>query len=161
MRELRDLIGHWARAAREWFSIPDVVPQTPERNAMVFVFKAVLALWLLPVAIGGEAPRSLEQSPAWMTLGAPWAVIIGSAISIVGLTLRDRDDGIDLEQVGLVLVGVGLLIYGTAVFTGANLTQARWAAGICFGLGLGAGARWWQMQRYQVSKRREATRGPT
>lgn len=158
MSEVRDVLCSWWHSTRAWFSIPEVVPQAPERNAMVFVFKAVLALWLLPAAVGGEAPKSLEQSPAWMTHGAPWAVIIGAVISVVGLALRDRDDGIDLEQVGLVLVGIGLATYGTAVSTSATLTQSRWAAGICLGLAVGAVARWWQMQRYQVSKRREAAR---
>lgn len=157
---MRELVVAWWRSTRAFFSVPDVVPQTPERNAMEFGFKAVLGLWLLPVAVGAELPRSLAESPGWMSRGAPWAVIIGAAISIVGLALRDRDNGIDLQQVGLILVGTGLLIYASAVVGSSTLTQSRFAAGVCFGLAFGAAGRWWQMQRYVLAKRREDARRP-
>lgn len=158
MRAIRDVLLVWWHSVRAFFSVPDVVPQTPERNAMVFCFKAGLGLWLLPVALGAEPPRSLTESPTWMTVGAPWSVVIGAVISIFGLLLRDRDDGVNLEQVGLALVGVGLVFYGTAVSASSTLTQSRWAAGICFSLALGAAFRWWQMQRYQLAKSRKIDR---
>lgn len=149
----------WWKGTRAFFTVPVSVPLVPERNALEFVFKAVLGIWLLPAVIGGGVPRSLEQSPAWMTYGGPWAIIVGCAISVAGFALTDRDDGINLQQLGIVLVAAGLAIYATAVVTNSTLTQTRVVAGGFYGLSLGLCARWWQLQRYTLARRREAARG--
>jgi len=74
--------------------------------------------------------------------------------SIAALAGMSWPGGIFLEQIGLVAVGGGTLVYSTAIVATAG-AQAFFPAAITLAFGLACLWRWWQLQRTI----REAKRG--
>ena len=125
-------------------------PAPGERNAMEIVFKAVLALTTFPTAFGLQPlPNSLASAPPVFGKGAVILLCLGCVVSLLGITWPARDDGLIIQQTGLLGVAAGSICYAAALAMSATtFSSAAIALGMSIGIGFGSIARWVQLQRY-------------
>ena len=121
-----------------------------ERNAMEIVFKAVLCAVTFPTAFGLQPlPASLAAAPPVFGKGAVIILCLGCFVSLLGIAWPVRDDGLLIQQTGLLGVMVGATLYAAALLMSmTSFGAASIALGMTIGIACGAAARWWQLQRY-------------
>lgn len=121
----------------------------PADPRAVFVLIVASFSGLTAIAIEAE-PRSLESLlPQWAVVLWGILLIMGSVTTLVGMT-RQTLDGILIEQVGSVTVGVSAIFYSGVSLWVAGET-ALIASSIIFAWGLACLARWVQLQMLIVS----------
>lgn len=125
-------------------------PAPGDRNAMEIVFKAVLCAVTFPAAFGLQPlPNSLATAPPVFGKGAVIVLCIGCFVSLLGIAWPVRDDGLLIQQTGLLGVMVGSTLYAAALLMSmTSFGAASVALGMTVGIACGAAARWWQLQRY-------------
>lgn len=121
----------------------------------------VLGLSLLtatPLLWGAPPPGSTTEllGPLLVRVWS-WILVVGCFVALVGIwwtlwrwvgPLHPRAaTGLLIEQFGLVVVGVGDVIYAIGAFNIAD-GRARLAGGIVLGFGLACCWRAWQIQRW-------------
>lgn len=87
------------------------------RRPTAVTYKAfVLVLWL-PTALGlVPLPGSLDASPGLYGQICAWTVVCGAAVSLIGLLWRGEAlTGLRIEQVGLIGIAGGCLLYFIAL----------------------------------------------
>jgi hypothetical protein len=147
------------------------------RNPDSLVLFAILAVSSLGTATGAvPLPGSLLMGPDMFGQTAALALCLGSGVSVVGMLLRDRMDGLVVEQAGRIIAGVGCLMYAVALFTSGShppppasrLYLCGWLlpissdAVLAFGMSLGLAAnccvQWWRIHKFRDRLKREAKR---
>lgn len=147
--------------------MPSIIERPPTLDSGRHPFELfVLFLGLVvgsPLLWGAPTPGSTTEllGPVWARAWA-WILVTGCLVALMGvwwtwwswlsrwlfrLDLR-TSTGLLIEQVGLVAVGVGTLIYAVGVVTADGETGRFIPAGLVAGLGL---ACWWragQIQRW-------------
>lgn len=128
-----------------------------DRNAMEITFKAVLALFSCPLAIGIERlPLSLKEAPTFGRISVI-LLFVGCVVSLAGILWRDRDDGLIMQQAGLTGVAFGSLFYASALAVASSqYSQVALVCGLFGGVGFGAVARFIQLQSYVKRRISEA-----
>lgn len=128
------------------------------RNPFEVFMLVALILVGLPYIFGYETSEAMEKVLHHSGLYWGMAVALGASVCLWGISLRDKRTGVIVEQVGLVVVGVCMLFYGTVV----GLANYRDIFGAIAPIGL-AGAygcsclwRWAQLQRLVKRAVREA-----
>jgi hypothetical protein len=99
----------------------------------------------LTAAALGAAPNTLEQLlPHWGI--ATWGIMLtlGSAVALVGMAIQSIN-GILLEQIGSVMVGVATLFYSALAFYVVGWTAVQ-IVGIVAAWGMACLVRWSQLQ---------------
>lgn len=140
-------------------------PQLDRGRQPFELFVLVLGLvvgW--PLLLGAPTPGSTTEllGPVWARVWA-WILVIGCLIALIGvwwtwwnrlqrwfprISLR-TSTGLLIEQVGLVAVGVGTLIYAIGVVSAAGGDTGRFVpAGLVAGLGMACVWRAGQIQRW-------------
>lgn len=95
-----------------------------ERNAVAIAFKIVLFVTQLAITIGiFPFPFSLQQMPLLYAHASVALIWSGSLISIIGIFWKDRLDGGAIEQFGLIIAIIGLILYNIAA---ARLFPMTW-----------------------------------
>lgn len=105
----------------------------------------------LSLLLGSPPPGSINSTLDPLARNA-WALMLagGSIAALIGGSLPG---GIFVEQVGLVAVGSGTLVYAVAIVATAG-AQGLFAAGITLAFGAACCWRWWQLQRLIREARR-------
>lgn len=120
------------------------------RNEMEVALLAVMAASSTGTAIGLiPLPGSLEDGPSVFGQTAAVTLWAGCLIGLLGIAWRDRLDGLVIEQLGMVGVTVGGILYAVALITAAGpWTNAILAIGMSLGVAVAAGVRYWGIYRY-------------
>jgi hypothetical protein len=117
------------------------------RNPMEICIFTVMPISVARGAIG-HLPPSLQDTPL-LGQAACIAIFVGCVMAIVGIIWRDRDDGLVIEQFGLVPTGLGSFFYAAALLaTDGSLTDIAIAAGMATAIGTACVFRFVQIQRY-------------
>lgn len=129
-------------------------PATMDRNPMEACIFLVLFLFTGTNAVGIEPlPGSLAGASTLFGRLCAVGVAGGSLLALVGMVWRNRDDGLVIEQIGLVCAGFGLISYGAAVATITTQANGSFVFGMSFGIALACTIRYFQIQRY-IRRRR-------
>lgn len=104
----------------------------------------------LPTLLGANpGPASIEALlPELMVRVWSFMLVVGAAISLIGAALKNRVNGILVEQVGLVMVGVAAVFYAFGIFIVIGFQVGAISASIILGFGAACLYRWYQLQRY-------------
>jgi hypothetical protein len=116
----------------------------PADPRAVFILALSVFSGLTAVALGA-APDTLESLlPEWAVLAWGILLTVGSAITLTGMAFQSLN-GILIEQIGSVVVGVATLYYSGLAFylVGADAAQT---VGIVAAWGLACFVRWIQLQ---------------
>ncbi len=101
----------------------------------------------LPLLVGEARPGSITSAlPEWAQDVWGGGLVLGAALALVSLRLRNRLNGLLLEQVGLVMVGCSAVFYGVVATTHLGVTAA-YASVFVLGFGLSCLWRWVQLQQ--------------
>lgn len=133
--------------------------RTPERNPADIALCLLLAYAVFRIALFLDPlPGSLEEAPDYLGHGAALAIFVGSLLVLAGNVWRDRWNGLVIEQVGSLALGLGLLFYATALgFAQQWSSNASITVGITYGVGVMRFVRLRQIQKYFNQRRTEAT----
>ena len=85
-----------------------------------------------------------------------WILVIGALITLIGIAMKNRANGLILEQLGLAFVGIMAFFYSALVVI--QVGSPGWiSASIIFAFAGACLTRWKQIQDYlhQVKKRVE------
>lgn len=110
------------------------------RRPTAITYKAFLFVLWTPTALGlVPLPGSLENTPGIYGQTAAVSVAFGCFVSLVGLCWpRERLTGLTLEQVGLVAIGGGCMLYLVALFGVPHIKDALPAMGFAGAFAAGA-----------------------
>lgn len=126
------------------------------RRPTAVTYKSVLSVIWAPTALGlVPLPGSLANSPGIYGQTSAAAVVIGSLISIFGLTWHNRLTGLTVEQVGLIGIIGGTLMYFVALLTVDHWQQAMLAMGLSLAFAAGGIAQFiliWRFRRRWVTQ---------
>lgn len=147
------------------------------RDPRAVVLFAAIAISSVGTAIGMvPLPGSLQHGPDLFGQTAALALCFGSALAVVGITIRDRMDGLVFEQTGHLIAGAGCLLYAVALFTSGEYPPPSSArlyvfghllplssdAVLAFGMSVGIGSaclvQWWRIHIFRDRLKREAKR---
>lgn len=138
--------------------MPDV-----DRRITAYTLKSVLAISSFTTAVGwSRLPGSLENSPQIFGQTAATTLCLGCILSIIGIWWqkhRRRSTGLILEQMGLVAVFVGCLLYAVALATVPRITDAALALGMSAGLAAAAAGQYFSIRRYRLLATPKGTAG--
>jgi len=112
----------------------------------IFILVVCVAVGV-PILFGNPPPPSVDAlMPVWTRL--VWAVLVagGAATALIGIGLPNRLAGVLVEQVGLVGVGVGTVVYSVCSFLYNDLDLAL-PASIIMAFGVACLWRWLQLER--------------
>ena len=123
------------------------------RNYSAIGFKIYLIVVTIPVAVGVvPMPGTLAQEAPWYGFVTLWGVVVGCAISLVGIFMKDRLDGSVWEQVGLTSVILGLIGYALALTKA--LPTSWWPMALCFGLAFFFSLQWREIWKWRKPLRK-------
>jgi peptidoglycan biosynthesis protein MviN/MurJ (putative lipid II flippase) len=122
-----------------------------------------LKLWLFVamtpyVTTISPLPQSIGAGPdvfGYATVGSVW---LGALLSLIGLVWRGEAlNGLVIEQVGLIGICAGLLLYMVGVLTFVPLTEQRaanvgFAVGLCAAVAAGAAWQYFTIRRYRLAR---------
>lgn len=133
--------------------------QRPERNPLEFCLCLSMTVSLIPIVLGlSPLPGSLGQVPTPFGQISAGLIVAGSVGVMLGIAWGDRDIGLLIQQAAMWFLGVGLMLYGTAVWDASGWQNGRIAIGLSLGIALGAGARIVQFQIYVRHRGNETAR---
>lgn len=117
-------------------------------------FSAVIGLPMVFSSGQSPPPSIVAVLPPWAVLA--WGAMFsgGALVALIGCLLGHRLEGVLIEQVGLVGVGMGCLIYGVAALTTIG-AAALLPVAVIAGFGLACLWRWVQLQRLINAARHE------
>lgn len=101
----------------------------------------------LPILFGNPPPPSVDAlMPLWARI--IWSVLVagGALTALIGVALPQRLAGVFVEQVGLVAVGVGTVVYALCSFV-YNDIQLALPAAMILAFGVACLWRWVQLER--------------
>jgi hypothetical protein len=114
-------------------TMPDI-----DRRPAAVALKSMMLISSTPSALGlVPLPGSLQDTPGVYGQTAAVAICLGSLISIFGILWgwrRNHLDGLVIEQVGLVFIATGCILYGVALTGVEQPLEAMLAIGLCAGL---------------------------
>lgn len=147
------------------------------RDPRAFVQFLTIAVSSVGTAMGMvPLPGSLQHGPDLFGQTAAIALCFGAVLSCVGMLLRDRMDGLVIEQTGHLIAGVGCTLYAIALFTAGSYpppagtrlyifgalmplsSDAIFAFGMSVGIGAACWVQWWRIHKFRARLKREARR---
>ena len=150
---LRTLIDRWALQR---------ATQRPERNPKIVAILTVTGMNLTPTALGLQPlPNSMSNAPDSLGQFAVAFAVLGCFGCVAGLMMpsRWRDQGLDIEIAGTILLAWGFLFYAGALWEFTQPEDRAYAFGVAFGIGIGSLLRAGQIGLY-VRGRRLADKEP-
>jgi hypothetical protein len=123
------------------------------RNAVAVWLKAVFLVASIPPLFGwAPMPMVMLHTPLWQAQAVLWLIIIGCAISLIGIFYPDRLDGGTIEQLGLVVLFVGISLFVTILL---RAVPTSWFGAVIYsGLAAAFGIQWWSIYLYRRSLRK-------
>ena len=120
------------------------------RNAVAIWFKAVFMIASIPPLFGWTPlPMALQNASEWQVRAILILIIAGCFVSLVGIFWRNRLDGGAIEQFGLIILIVGIVLFVVALL---NAVPTSWFGAIVYsGLAVAFGIQWWLIHRYRRS----------
>lgn len=85
-------------------------------------------------------------SPVFQTAFSATMLVAG-LLALVGIVLRDPEDGLHFELSGMIGLGTANLVYGTTVILQAPVPVASYAGPITLGIGVACFWRAWRIAR--------------
>lgn len=120
------------------------------RNAVAIWLKAVFLIASVPPLVGwAPLPMALKDSPEWQIKTVLILIITGCAVSLLGIFWPDRLDGGAIEQLGLIIlmIGIGLFVYALV-----NAVPTSWFGVVVYaGLAIAFGIQWWSIREFRRS----------
>jgi predicted tellurium resistance membrane protein TerC len=139
-----------------------------DRKPTALALKLWLFVAMVPYVTGlSPLPQSLADGPDVFGYATVGAVFLGALISIVGLTWRGEPlNGLVIEQVGLLGIAAGLVLYIAGLFMFLPLTDRRladvgFATGLCVAVAAGAIWQYATIRRYRAARLRPRDNGPS
>lgn len=121
-------------------------PRLSGRHPFEIYMLALAAVTGIPSLFGAPEPGSIEAAlPSWAVFAWSLVLSLGSVLALLGISLKRRDTGLILEQLGLAFVGAASIIYAVSLWAVAGLA-ALFAGGIVFGFGVSCLVRWKDLQ---------------
>jgi len=122
------------------------------RNAVAVWLKAVFLIASIPPLLGWTPlPMALLGIQTWQARSILILIIVGCAISLVGIFWPDRLDGGAIEQFGLIVLAVAISLFVVAFL---QVIPTSWfGASTYTGLAIAFCIQWWSIRRYRRSLR--------
>ena len=140
------------RELRSWR--PAAASRYPADPRAVFVLGLAVASGL-PLMLFRVQPGSIERlMPTWVVFLWGLFLVIGSALSLVGMSMARKDkesDGAIVEQIGSVAVGAATVFYAASQLFAVG-AEAAWGASIILAFGISCFWRWYQLQKLIMGK---------
>lgn len=128
-----------------------------DRRPTAITLKSLLGLIWTPSALGLVAlPGSLRNGPDLYGVIASVIVVVGCAVSVIGLVWgmrRNQAAGLNVEALGLTGVFLGCGMYAFALATVPRFSDAILAFGVCVALVGFSGVQRWLIRRHLKRQR--------
>lgn len=122
------------------------------RNAVAIWLKLTFLLACIPLVAGwAPIPEAFGTAAEWHSKATLWLILIGCALSLGGIFWPDRLDGGAIEQLGLVVLTIGMLVFVYALTK--TWPETWWGVCVYSGLTVAFAAQWWNIYRFRRSLR--------
>jgi hypothetical protein len=103
----------------------------------------------IPLLFGDPPPDSIAATlPPWGQLAWGLLLTLGSATVLAAMVWPGTDsDALAIELVGMLAVGIGTIVYATAILTAASTPAPRTGIAIIAGFGVSCLWRVWVIER--------------
>lgn len=124
-------------------------PDVP-RNAVAVWLKAVFMIASTPPLFGwAPLPGVLQSVSTWHARSVLILIIAGCFISLIGIFWPDRLDGGAIEQLGLVILTIGIGLFVSAILV---VVPRNWFSSVVYaGLAIAFVIQFWSIRRFRKS----------